>query len=87
MFVLIGLGTTHLLGDAIQNSSLKSAEQAAFDNLRQRLRNHLTPHNLTRGFTPIGLRRFDRLVRRDVLTDRIVVVKVWTPRGRVVYST
>jgi two-component system, NarL family, sensor kinase len=35
---------------------------------------------------PRALRRLDRLVRRRVLHDPIVRVKIWTPGGRIVYS-
>ncbi len=35
---------------------------------------------------PAALARFDRIVRRRVLEDPIVRVKLWTPTGRLVYS-
>jgi two-component system NarL family sensor kinase len=35
---------------------------------------------------PRAIRRLDRLVRRRVLHDPIVRVKLWTPDGRIVYS-
>jgi two-component system NarL family sensor kinase len=35
---------------------------------------------------PRAIRRLDRLVRRRVLHDPIVRVKIWTPAGRIVYS-
>jgi two-component system, NarL family, sensor kinase len=45
--------------------------------------------NLTEGLLkgdPAAISRFDRIMRRDVVGDPIVRVKVWTPSGRVVYS-
>jgi signal transduction histidine kinase len=35
---------------------------------------------------PRALERLDRLIRRRVLRDPIVRVKIWTPDGRIVYS-
>jgi two-component system NarL family sensor kinase len=35
---------------------------------------------------PRAIRRLDRIVRRRVLHDPIVRVKIWTPDGRIVYS-
>lgn len=35
---------------------------------------------------PKELAAFDRLVRRELLKDRVVRIKLWTPQGRVVYS-
>ncbi len=35
---------------------------------------------------PAALAAFDRLVRRQLLKDRVVRIKLWTPDGRVVYS-
>ena len=45
--------------------------------------------NLTRGVVegdPAAVRRFDRLVRRRILKDPIIRVKLWKPSGRIVYS-
>lgn len=45
--------------------------------------------NLTEGLLrgrPAAVARFDRLVRRRVLRDPIVRVKLWTPSGSLVYS-
>jgi two-component system, NarL family, sensor kinase len=35
---------------------------------------------------PAATRSLDRLIRRRVLRDPIVRIKIWTPRGRIVYS-
>ena len=35
---------------------------------------------------PASIRRVDRVVRRDVLRNQIVRVKIWTAGGRIVYS-
>ncbi len=87
VFVLIGLGTAQQVGSAMQSSALKAAESAAFDSLQGPLVNHLHPWELHRAMSGWRLAQFDRLVRSDVLTHRIVVVKVWNPQGQVVYST
>ncbi len=45
--------------------------------------------NLTEGLlkgNPAAISRFDRIMRRHVVGDPIVRVKLWTPSGRVVYS-
>jgi signal transduction histidine kinase len=45
--------------------------------------------DLTRGVVrgdPKALDRFDRLIRRRVLRDPIIRVKLWKPSGRIVYS-
>jgi signal transduction histidine kinase len=45
--------------------------------------------NLSRGVMqgdPASLARFDRLIRRWVLKDPIIRVKLWKPSGRIVYS-
>jgi two-component system, NarL family, sensor kinase len=35
---------------------------------------------------PAALRRFDRVIRKRVLSDSVVRVKLWSPRGKVLYA-
>lgn len=87
VFVFIGLGTAYVIGGAVQRSALRAAESDAIENLQKRLINHLSPVSLRGPMRGSVARHFDHLVRRDVLDGRVVVVKVWNPKGVVVYSS
>lgn len=87
VFVLIGVGTARGLAAEIQTSALSASESTAFESLQGALIHHLRPGDLQRPMSGRRLKRFGHVVRADVLTSRVVVVKVWNPHGVVVYST
>ena len=74
-FVMRHIGTTEALGNA-RDLTRVVGRGIVEPNLNEAL---------LRG-KPAAVRRFDRIMHRQVLGDPIVRVKLWTPSGRVVYS-
>ncbi len=91
-FALAGFAAVALVGVAAFFLMRHIGTTEATDNAKQVTRvvgrgvvdPALTPA-VMRG-DPAALRRLDRLVRKRVLDDSIVRVKIWTPNGRIVYS-
>ena len=74
-FVFRHIGTNEALEDA--------------RDLTEVVGNGIVEPNLTEGVVrgdPAALRRFDLVIRRRVLRDPIVRIKLWTATGRIVYS-
>ena len=86
VFAVIGIALAGTIGSITEQSALNAAKTAAFDNFKV-LSNHLTALDLQGPLTGQQFSAFDAVVRRDVLNDRIKIVKVWNPQGIVVYST
>ena len=82
--VIIGVVTLVLLRDAGTQHELNRVEQQAVVDARAVVEPLITPA-LLRG-DPAALARLDREVRRHLLHDPVVRVKLWTADGRVVYS-
>jgi HD-GYP domain-containing protein (c-di-GMP phosphodiesterase class II) len=87
VFAVIGVATATALSRAAENSALSSAESTAVDTLRGPLESHLRQSDLRAPMTGHRLAHFNRIVHTDVLSSRVVVVKVWNPHGLVIYST
>src|SRR5207248_1127543 len=69
------------------SAALNEARQTAYDTLHARLLQHITPHDLSLGpMTGGRYRRFDAFIRSNIVSDRTIRVKVWSPRGTVIYS-
>jgi diguanylate cyclase (GGDEF)-like protein len=87
VFLILGVALAVVLGNAVQNQALSAARQTAYDDLHARLLRHISPHDLATGsMTGARYQQFDAFVRTSVVSDRTIRVKVWSPRGRVVYS-
>src|SRR3954452_22716223 len=82
--VVVGVATAALSRRTGTSEAIRDAKElAAFAG------SGVVEPNLTRGVIdgdPRALRRFDALVRRRVLRDGIVRVKIWSRDGTVVYS-
>jgi two-component system, NarL family, sensor kinase len=82
--VVVGVATAALSRRTGTSEAIRDAKQlTAFAG------SAVVEPNLTRGVldgNPGALRRFDALVRRRVLRDGIVRVKIWSREGTVVYS-
>jgi two-component system NarL family sensor kinase len=91
-FALVSVAAILLLGAvgvAIMRStgtaeSIREAKQVTRLVGRGTVEPAVTP-GVLRG-DPRAIRGLDRLVRRQVLRDPIVRIKIWTPTGRIVYS-
>ena len=84
-FTLIGFGVAATIDHFTQRSAVTAAEQAALGNFKI-LRAHLNQSDLQGALVGESYRAFDGLVHRDLLSNRIKLVRVWNPEGIVVYS-
>jgi two-component system, NarL family, sensor kinase len=91
-FALAGLAALPLVGVAAFLVMRHIGTSQAVDNAKQVTRvvgRGIVEPQLDAGVLagrPASIARLDRTVRRRVLGDGIVRVKVWTPSGRIVYS-
>jgi len=82
--ILLGAAGVYLLQHVGRDEAIRNARQ----NTELAARGVVEPA-LTNGVLagdPAAVRRLDRVVRRGVLGDRIVRVKIWDASGRIVYS-
>ncbi|HEY3020487.1 MAG TPA: sensor histidine kinase [Solirubrobacteraceae bacterium] len=82
--LVIGLIGVTVIRNIGTHEAIRNAEQ-----LTQLAGNGIVAPNVTAGVLrgePTALARLDAIVRRRVLDDQIVRVKLWTADGRVVYS-
>lgn len=87
VFLLLGVSLAVILGQAVQGIALSEARQTAFDDLHTRLVHQIMRRDLVAGrMTPERYAAFDAFVKRDIISDRTIRVKVWTPSGAVLYS-
>jgi signal transduction histidine kinase len=91
-YALSGIGVVILLGAAGVYVMRKAGEREAIRSATQLAevagRGAIAPV-LTTGLLhedPAAIALVDRVVRRGVLNDRVVRVKVWAPDGRIIYS-
>jgi signal transduction histidine kinase len=82
--VLLAAAGVYLLRNVGRDEAIRNAKEVAELAGRSVVEPALTP-GVLRG-DPGALARFDRVVRRGVLGGRLVRVKIWDARGRIVYS-
>jgi signal transduction histidine kinase len=81
---LVGLGAFFVMRHIGQTEATDNAKQVARVVGRGIVQPALTPGLLNE--RPAAIRSLNRIVRRRVLSDEIVRVKIWEPNGRIVYS-
>jgi two-component system NarL family sensor kinase len=82
--ILLAAAGVYLLRNIGRDEATRNARQVAELAGRSVVEPALTP-GVLRG-DPAAIARLDRVVHRGVLGDRIVRVKIWDARGRIVYS-
>jgi two-component system, NarL family, sensor kinase len=82
--LLLGAVGVTIMRSTGTSEAIREAKQVTRLVGRGTVEPDLTPGILSGN--PRAIRRLDRLVRRSVLHDPIVRVKIWTPDGRIVYS-
>ena len=82
--ILLGAAGVYLLQRVGRDEAIRNARQNTELAARGVVEPALTS-GLLRG-DPAAIARVDRVVRRSVLGDRIVRVKIWDASGRIVYS-
>src|SRR5579859_4041912 len=86
VFVGLGVAIGYLLNGFIVDTALQSARNTAYDTEHGRLVHWLTPADLSRPMTGRRYQQFQAFVQQSILSRRTVRVKVWNPRGVVIYS-
>src|SRR5436190_5169555 len=82
----IGLALAVELGGRIQQDALKDARDVASVSARFGVQPEISARAIRGGLPRGTLDRVDRALRAERIGQRVVRVKVWNPRGRVVYS-
>jgi signal transduction histidine kinase len=82
--LLLGFLAVTLLRNTGRNEAIRDARQTTRLAGEGVVAPAITP-SLERG-DPRAIARMDRLLRRSVLRDPVVRVKIWDPSGRIVYS-
>src|SRR4051794_16620532 len=82
--IVLGAAGVYALQRAGRDDATKDAKRVTAIVGDGIIQPHLTPE-LMRG-DPEAIAALDRAVRRNVLRDPVVRVKVWTPDGRIIYS-
>jgi two-component system, NarL family, sensor kinase len=82
--MIFGLGGVVVLRHAATEEALRDAREFARVAGNGIAAPHITPAVLRSD--PDALARLDRAVRRRILGEGVVRVKIWTPDGRIVYS-
>jgi diguanylate cyclase (GGDEF)-like protein len=86
-FLLLGLVLAFILGQAVQSIALSEARQTAYDDLHARLLERVSRQDLMTGHMNAGrFQAFDVFIRKSILSDRTIRVKVWNRAGKVIYS-
>ena len=82
--ILLAAAGVYLLRSVGRDEAIRNARQVAELAGRSIVEPALTPGVLERD--PDAIARLDQVVRRSILGDRIVRVKIWNADGRIVYS-
>jgi signal transduction histidine kinase len=82
--ILLGGAGVYLLRNVGRDEAIRNAREVAELAGRGVVEPALTPA-VMRG-DPVAIARLDSVVRRGILSRRIVRVKLWSPSGKIVYS-
>jgi two-component system, NarL family, sensor kinase len=82
--ILLGAAGVYLLQHVGRDEAIRNARQNTELAARGVVEPALTTGLLTGD--PLAVKRLDRVIRRGVLGDRIVRVKIWDASGKIVYS-